>query len=375
MPLRPVPQALRALGAALLGTCVLLAVPQEKAKAPATRAKAAVQEPGKNLKVFKGQGLDDEALDGAMDYMGAALGVSCAHCHVRDEAKQTWAFDRDDKPAKEVARRMVLMTRALNKAHFKGEEAITCASCHHGQAKPETIPPLPVPGAPRPAAAVAAKPRELPTLDALLTAWVEGSGGREALAKLSTRVAKGTQDMGGGRTQALEVVHAAPGRMVSTSTSARGTFRLGFDGTAGWAARNGKVNALEGAPLVQARFDADLALPLHLQTHYPSLTVAGRDQIDGREVIAVAAKAPGGPATTFYFDAETGLLTRRLAFTRTPLGQLVHETTWQDYRAVDGVKVPFKVIARGPHNASVTTFSEITAGAPVEEGIFRMPKP
>ncbi|HJV22137.1 MAG TPA: c-type cytochrome [Holophagaceae bacterium] len=367
---------LKPFGALLLGCSVLLAAPQEKGKAPAKPAKAAAQEPGKNLKVFKGQGLDEEALDGAMDYMGAALGVNCAHCHVRDEAKQAMLWDRDDKPAKQVARKMVLMTRALNKAHFKGEEVITCASCHNGHLKPETIPPLPVPGAARPVPAPAdAKAKELPTVDALLAKWTEGAGGREALAKVATRFDKGTLDLGGGRTQSLEVVHKAPGMMRSTLTSPRGSFQQAFDGTAGWNARNGKANPMDPHQVAQARFDADLALPLHFKDHFPTLTVAGRDQIEGREVIALAAKAADGTAATFYFDAETGLPVRRTSYSSTPLGRLAHETSWQDYRAVDGVKVPFKIIARGPHSASITTYSEITAGAPVDDAIFRMPKP
>ncbi|HJV89189.1 MAG TPA: c-type cytochrome [Holophagaceae bacterium] len=368
---------LKPLGALLFGTSLLVATaPQAKPKATPKPAKQVAQEPGKNLKVFKGQGLDEEALDGAMDYMGAALGVNCAHCHVRDEAKQAMVWDRDDKPAKQVARKMVLMTRALNKAHFKGEEVITCASCHNGHVKPETIPPLPVPGAARPVPTPASgQAKPLPTVDALLAQWAQGAGGREALAKVTTRTAKGSMDLGGGRTQTLEVLHKAPGMMLSTLSSPRGSFKQAFDGTAGWNARNGKANPMDPQQVAQARFDADLALPLHFKDHFPTLTVAGRDQMEGREVIALAAKRADGTAATFYFDAETGLLARRLSYSSTPLGRLAHETSWQDYRAVDGVMVPFKVIARGPHSASITTYSEITTGAPVDDAVFRMPKP
>lgn len=362
---------LRSLALLCASTALLMgSTPQAKGKAP---AKTAAKEPGKNLKVFKGQGLDDESLDGAMDFMGAALGVNCAYCHVRDEAKQAMLWDRDDKPAKEKARGMVRMTRALNKTHFGGEEVITCATCHNGHAKPETIPPLAVFGAARPGAPES-KPVDLPTVDALLAKWVAAAGG-EALGKVTTRRAKGTLDLGGGRTQTLEIVHKAPGMMARTQTSARGTFAQAFDGVAGWNARNGKANLMDAHQLPQVRFEADLALPLHFKDHFPSLTVAGRDRIDGQDVIAVAAKAKDGAAATFFFDATTGLLVRRLTFTSTPLGRLMNETTWQDYRAVDGVQVPFKVLARGPHGANVTTYSEVTQGAPVEDSVFRMPKP
>ncbi len=356
--------------ALLLGAAAMALAMGPAQKAPAKGP----QEPGKNLKVFKGQGLDDESLDGAMDYMGAALGVGCAHCHVRDEAKQAWAFERDDKPAKDVARKMVLLTRNLNKTQFKGEEVITCATCHNGHPKPDAIPPLPVPGAAR-VVATASSSKDLPTVEALLARWVEGAGGQAALERVSTRVAQGKVEMGGGRTATLEVIHKAPGRMTSTLTSPRGTSRQGVDGNQGWSFRGGKTSAMEPRQLAQAKFEADLALPLHLKQHFPTLQVVGRDLFEGREVVVMTAKAQDGTGTTFSFDAGTGLLVRRLTYTSTPLGRLAQETQWQDYRAVEGVQVPFKVVARGPHGAQVTTFSEIRQGDPVEDGRFVKPTP
>ena len=357
---------------ALLLSATLVAAPsQDKAKAPAKASKVEAKEPGKNLKVFKGQGLDDETLDEAMDFMTISLGVSCAHCHVKDE-KQAWAFDKDALPAKDIARKMILMTRAINQGHFKGETTVTCTTCHNGHVKPEGMPPLPMPGAPRPAPAVAdAKTTNLPDLDALLAKWIEGAGGREALEKVSGRVSKGTVDQGGGRSVALEILQK-PGMRAVTQTTPRGVAKQGFDGRAGWTARGGKTTAMDPQQFPQARLDADLALPLHVKAHYPSLTVMGRESVDGREAIAVAAKTAGESRLILSFDAATGLMVRRLAFTATPLGRMGAETTWSDFRPVDGVQVPFKAVSRNAHGASVTTFSEILA-TPVDDAVFKAP--
>lgn len=351
---------------------LLLAAAPPQAKAPARTPRVEAKEPGKNLKVFKGQGLTDESLDDAMDFMASSLGVSCAHCHVRDE-KQAWVMEKDDKPAKQTARQMILMTRAINKGHFKGETTVTCATCHGGHAKPEGIPPLPVPGAPRPAPAVAdAKPKDLPELDALLARWAAGAGSPEALQKISSRMSKGTVDQGGGRTMALEVVQQQ-GKRAVTQTTPRGSMKQGFDGTAGWSSRAGKTTPMDAKQVAQARVDADLALPLHLKAHYPMLIVMGREVVEGKEAVTVAAKATDESRLILSFDAATGLLVRRLAFLPTPLGRLSSETTWSDFRAVDGVQVPFKVISRGPHGASVTTFSDIQQGVALDDAVFKAP--
>src|SRR5215216_2641717 len=63
----------------------------------------------KNIKVLNG--LPASELDGAMYYMSAALGVGCTHCH-------TNPWDSDAKPAKLAARKMILMTRDINKENF-----------------------------------------------------------------------------------------------------------------------------------------------------------------------------------------------------------------------------------------------------------------
>src|SRR5260370_914787 len=74
----------------------------------------------KNVQVLKD--LPARELDGVMNFMAAALGVGCAYCHIN-------SWDSDDKTAKLAARRMILMTRAINGEHFSGNPAVTCYTC------------------------------------------------------------------------------------------------------------------------------------------------------------------------------------------------------------------------------------------------------
>lgn len=352
----PLPSSLRPLLGLALGS-LLAAAPQAPAPKP--------QEPGKNLKVFNGQGLTDRSLDEAMDFMSASLGVSCAHCHVKDEAKKAWAMDRDDKPEKQVARRMVQMTRALNQAHFKGEEIITCATCHQGHRKPEAMPPLRAVGAPRPVPPPVALP-VLPTAESLIAKWVQAAGGQAALAGLTTRITQATLETGRGPAMSLEVVQKG-GAQRSTLATPRGPLVEGVDARHGWTARGGKTEAMEAAEAAQLRAEADLQLPLRLREHYPGLLVMGRDTVNGRELITVAATPKEGDRVLLGFDGTTGLLVQRTAFTETPLGRMATETTWEDFRAVDGVQVPFKVVTRSPQSASVLTCTSVRQNVPVDD--------
>ncbi|HKO97244.1 MAG TPA: c-type cytochrome [Pyrinomonadaceae bacterium] len=66
-----------------------------------------------------------------------SLGVTCTHCHVPD------AFEKDDKPTKQVARDMAAMVGAINNQHLKQIKnlksetpVVNCTTCHRGQTKP-----------------------------------------------------------------------------------------------------------------------------------------------------------------------------------------------------------------------------------------------
>ena len=80
-----------------------------------------------------------------MNHMVQALGVSCGTCHVRGN------FASDENPKKITARKMLEMTKAINKQFFPdhkpkpGESVlgrVTCYTCHQGEASPK-LPPGP----------------------------------------------------------------------------------------------------------------------------------------------------------------------------------------------------------------------------------------
>lgn len=86
----------------------------------------------KNIQVLKGEPASNWMI--VMTFMAASLGVDCNHCHVQDQ------FDKDDKPAKQTARKMLQMVDMLNKEFYGGSGPITCYACHKGQPHPKTIP-------------------------------------------------------------------------------------------------------------------------------------------------------------------------------------------------------------------------------------------
>ncbi|MEK6333792.1 MAG: c-type cytochrome [Acidobacteriota bacterium] len=105
-------------------------------KAIAGQENKPAEEVFKNIQMLKG--MPAGRLLRVME-MGFArsLGVSCTHCHVAD------AWDKEDKPTKQITRDMYAMVSVINNdqlkkiKNLKGPNSIVnCTTCHRGQTKP-----------------------------------------------------------------------------------------------------------------------------------------------------------------------------------------------------------------------------------------------
>src|SRR5437773_4336843 len=209
----------------------------------------------KNIKELKGVPADQ--ILPSMQFIAASLGVECDYCHVRG------AMDKDDKLPKETARKMMRMMFAINKDNFEGHRDVTCYSCHHGAREPAPTPilsvaePPPMPpeggpghagpgGAPTggpggpgpggPPSGAPMRPPALPAGAALLDKYVQALGGADALAKITSRVEKGTITAFGNRQFPIEVFAKAPNKRMSVMHMENGDSITAFDGQTGWLA-------------------------------------------------------------------------------------------------------------------------------------------
>lgn len=87
----------------------------------------------KNIQIMKG--VPAPRVMSVMANLNRWLGVECSHCHVAD------AFEKDDKPAKQTARKMFQMVRQIASEYFPAQNPVTCWTCHRGAAKPQSLPP------------------------------------------------------------------------------------------------------------------------------------------------------------------------------------------------------------------------------------------
>src|SRR5687768_2052630 len=174
----------------LLLLVVLAATPQ---------AEKPLEETKTNIVVLKG--VPTSQLIPIMTVMANSLGVACTYCH---EPK----WDLDTKPAKEAARRMIRMTRAINDTHYGGKVVVSCNTCHNGSITTPAIPLVANAGWNKPASSVL-KP-ELPPADQILVKYLRALGSNVVSNRLTQGVATARSGRGDPRSSTFELYQEPP---------------------------------------------------------------------------------------------------------------------------------------------------------------------
>lgn len=353
--------------AALLASPLLFVKPH-RAQDSAAQVKTAEQR-YKNIQVLKG--VPASEWQGTMSFIAASLGVNCNYCHVGGGA-----FEKDDKPTKQTARQMIRMVRAINDANFGGQTVVTCNTCHRGSPRPAGVPalltdtPPPAP-APAPAAAEAS----LPTVEEVLDKYVNALGGKAALANITTRVVKGSRVNADGTVVPTEVYQKAPDKVLIVVTYPNNSFTAAFNGAEGWSADNRGPNEMAKDLLTLTRRDAEFFYGARFTQLYTDARVRGRQKVGEQEAYVVSAKTPEGGTEDLFFDTKTGLLIQRRVEMKTPLGSLPFQISYEDYRQVDGVMLPFAVHWSRPGISWSRKITEVKHNVPVDDAKFNRPAP
>ncbi|MBZ5618531.1 MAG: photosynthetic reaction center cytochrome c subunit [Acidobacteriia bacterium] len=356
----------------------------------------------KNVQVLKGIPVDD--FMGTMGIMCAALGFDCSECHAgAGTDKVDWAADT---PKKLMARKMVRMVTAINHDNFSGRQMVTCWSCHHGRDRPATTPALENvygPGSQEMDDVLTQMPGQ-PSADKIVDKYLQTIGGTERLAGLKSFTAKGTSVGfggfgGGGKVQIFAKFPDQRATVIDFPDSPeRGDSLRIFNGHEAWMETPLTILGeyqLTGGELDGARLDAQLSFPgqirqvlTNLRVSMPvtisdlpgpssqtsnqsSMVAVGQDRI----VDVVQGTTPRGTLATLYFDKESGLLVRMVRYGKSPIGRVPTQIDYADYREVNGIKMPFRMLFAWLGGRDAIQLSEVQTNVPIDAARFGRPAP
>jgi CubicO group peptidase (beta-lactamase class C family) len=209
--------------------------------------------------------------------------------------------------------------------------------------------------------------RSAPTVERILDEYVQAIGGETAHKKLTSRVMKGKFEIPEEEiTGILELEAMAPNKMKmflrgQTNNGARFDLSRVFDGEVCWEINpaNGGQRELSGPELAEIRRDAEFLREIRLRELYPKTTLIEKKGAGKRAVHVIEASPREGNPEEWRFNAQTGLLVQ------------IDDTHFDDYREVDGIKLPFTIRSLSAVGTFIARFDEIKHNIPIEESRFK----
>jgi photosynthetic reaction center cytochrome c subunit len=335
----------------------------------------------KNVQVMKGIPVDQ--FMATMGFFAASLGMSCEDCHMADD--RNWAGFAADNTRKRMARRMIQMVQTINKDNFGGRQMVSCWSCHRGADAPRTVPDFNVQYGPLqpsdPNAVVVQNPLS-PMPDAVFDKYMQAVGGAQKAAALTSFTATGT-NVGYGpesadKRQTEIYATAMPVRRSVVIHTSNGENTTAYNGVNAWYAaplRPVDVLPLAGQELAGAKIDAMLQFPAQIKQIAPRWRVGSSVTINDADVDVVQGNTADGIIVSLYFDQKTGLLTRSVRYTDSPVGKIPVQVDYSDYRDVNGVKMPFKFTSTWLDGRDTFELTQIRPNVTVEAARFAKPAP
>lgn len=223
------------------------------------------------------------------------------------------------------------------------------------------------------------------TADEIIERGIAAGGGREALAKLTSRATTGTMTVttpGGDIAGTMEVLNQAPNKMhtvITLDLSAMGgglmTLDQRFDGTTGHA-----TNSMQGeTPVTSGQVDVwrNAIFPslfLDYKQRGTKIELTGREKIGNQDVFVLLVTPAKGPASRIWMDAKTYEPVKTVTTVETAETGPVEQTiVLSDFRQVDGVQVPFKLVGSSAVQTFTIVVTKVEHNVKVDPARFAKP--
>ena len=146
-----------------------------------------------------------------------------------------------------------------------------------------------------------------------------------------------------------------------------------YDGEKGVGEQQGQTMALEGEDLASLKDQAVLFPERNYASGGYTMEVKGMEEVNGKACYKLAVAKPSGAKSTEYYEKETGLKVKEVQ-TAEVQGQSSTTTfEYADYKAVNGINVPYSVTISGPMPAPIVMkATEIKINGAVDPMLFKI---
>jgi hypothetical protein len=202
--------------------------------------------------------------------------------------------------------------------------------------------------------------------------YVKAAGGGRALAKIQTLTLEGTFTSDDGKAGTYTLDTKLPNRYYSELLVGEKTLIEAYNGKSAWhqnaAGELGTLVGSEGMQLEEAAQYYNSRL-VNLKKSKMTVAFVGHAQVRGRDALQVEITTATGVKRQVFFDPQTHLIAKEAA----TVGGVEEEILYDDYRTIDGVKLPHKVeLHRGNDKYDIGVTRAVINGT-VGERVFDFP--
>lgn len=227
-------------------------------------------------------------------------------------------------------------------------------------------------------AAVAGRGAEEPTLpdaNKLLADAVEAMGGAAKFATVTSYYAESQVELSGlGLTGAAKVWWRGGDFSTEMAMPGVGLMRTGSLAGKPWGDDpiNG-VRALAGKEAEQAAWSATLCLAHEWQRFFKTAETTAVKQAEGKQIAEVTLTSALGDRVVMRFDLASKLPVSQSFSQASPLGETPATISFEDFRVVDGMKIPFKQVLDASLTRAVATTSKLEFNGSSDDMRYAMP--
>lgn len=221
------------------------------------------------------------------------------------------------------------------------------------------------------------------TIDDLLTKMIAAYGGEENLRKHKSSLATVEVDLENQGVMAKGTISArAPNQFASEMTFTAlgkklGTMNSYFDGAAGGEMVSfAPAETYSGKRLEDIKAASDFYDVLNWKKNYQTIAFKRMGKVGDEEVYIIERKNPKGTPVTDYVSTKSFLVLRRdsLVANETAGIELPQTERFSDYRNVDGVMVPFRMVSNNIANGDIVLrIVDFKFDVDVPETVFHKP--
>jgi zinc protease len=184
------------------------------------------------------------------------------------------------------------------------------------------------------------------TAEVVIEKYIDAIGGKSNLEAVKTIKQLGEMDVQNQRIN-TEISQKAPNKFLN-ETKMNGMLiqKQVYDGEKGYMGGMQGDKEITGDELEELKYQAILNAELKYDELGYKLDLVGSEEVEGANAYKIKVTSPAGDISFDYYDADSGLKVMSKATKETPQGTFDQTQMIQDYKKVNGVLYPHKIVIK-----------------------------